>query len=149
MRRPSFLKSRRAISPVIATIILSAVVITIGGAVWSYAQGSATVIANSYVNETLTLLDEVLERFIVEHVSYDNVSDVLRVWVYNYGDVDIEVDVYATISGGGSNSTLGKKITSEALVYVDVPLNAPSENMVAIKVYSRRQNSAFYQYYVS
>ena len=142
-------RSRRGLTPVIATIILSAVVITVGGAIWSYAQSATIVIANDYVNGTMSLLNEVVERFTIEHVSYDEVNDVLHISVYNYGDVDIEVDVYATISGGSSNSTLGTKITSQMLVCVDVPLNAPSENMVAIKVHSRRQNNAFYQYYAS
>jgi len=142
-------KRSKGLSPVIATIILSAVVISVGGAIWSFAQGASTVIANNYVNDTLTLMNEIIERFTVEHVSNSSDGKILHVWVYNYGDVDIEVDVYATISGGSSNSTLGTKIASQMLVCIDVTLNAPSESMVAIKVHSRRQNNAFYQYYVS
>ena len=62
-------RKRRGLTPVISVIILSAVVIAVGGAVWSYAQSAATVIANNYVNDTLSLLYEVTERFYVEHVS--------------------------------------------------------------------------------
>ncbi len=151
MRRSSFLKSRRAISPVIATIILSAVVITIGGAVWSYAQGAATEIANDYVNGTLELLNEVTERFTVEHVSNNTDGTVLYVWVYNYGDVDVVVDIYAN-SNSSLKSTLGTPISSGSLVMIEVnftgsPLQSGDE--VEIKVYSRRQNSAYYTYHAS
>ena len=55
--------SRKALSPVISSLILSAAVIVIGGAVWSYSVGAATSIADGYVNDTLNLSDEVTERF--------------------------------------------------------------------------------------
>ena len=145
-------KSRRnrGLSPVIATIILSAVVISIGGAIWSYAQGAATINANQYIDSTMDLMNEVIERFTIEHVSNSSDGNNLYVWVYNHGDVDIVVDVYAN-STGVYFSTLETTVVTEDLVKVSIdfssaPLVAGDE--VAIKAQSRRQNNAFYTYYV-
>jgi FlaG/FlaF family flagellin (archaellin) len=147
------LKGRRSrgVSPVIATIILSAAVITIGAAVWNYSQGAATVIANDYVNGTLDLLKEVTERFTIEHVSNNTVGSIMYVWIFNFGDVDITVDLYANATGKYS-STLGTNIASGDLVKIDVsfegaPLQVDDE--VALKVHSRRQNNVYYTYYVT
>ena len=145
-------KSRRnrGLSPVIATIILSAVVISIGGAVWSYAQGAATVNANQYVDTTMELMNEIIERFSIEHVSNNSDGTTLYVWVYNHGDVDIIVDLYAN-STGIYLHTFETTVVSEDLVKVSIdfqsdPLVAGDE--VAIKAHSRRQNNAYYTYYV-
>jgi len=152
MRAEGWTRSRRGVTPVVATIILSAVVIAIGGAVWSYSQGAATVISNDYFNGTMTLLNEVIERFTVEHVSYIAGNDVLHVWVYNYGDIDIVVDVYAsaTIDPTGyiCKKTLGTEVASGMLVEIEVSIIIGSGNQVAVKVHSERQNNVYYTYYV-
>jgi len=146
------MESRRGISPVIATIILSAVVLTIGSAVWSYAQGASTVIATGYVNDTLTIMREVTERFTVEHVSNNTARTELYVWVYNYGDVDITVDVYANVTSSGIryhtdlNNPL--KISVSGFVKATITISAVSGDEVDIKVHSRRQNNAYYKYYI-
>jgi len=144
------MSDKRGVTPVISTIILSAVVIAVGGAVWSYSQGAATIIANDYVNGTMTLLNEVIERFTVEHVNNNSDGSILYVWIYNYGDVDIVVDVYANATGEAFNYTLENEVASNALVEVEVsfqatPLQQGQE--VAIKAHSRRQNNAYYKYY--
>ena len=153
------LKGRRSrgVSPVIATIILSAAVITIGAAVWNYSQGATTVIANDYINGTLDLLKEVTERFNVEHASNNSDGSLLYVWVYNYGDVDIIVDAYAnathyvnstyseyTYSTNLTNSVVSTGLVKINITYASNPLQLGDS--VAIKVHSRRQNNAFYKY---
>jgi len=152
LKQGSSLRNRRGISPVIATIILSAAVITIGGAVWSYAQGASTVIATGYVNDTLTLMREVTERFTVEHVSNNTARTSLYVWVYNYGDVDITVDVYANVTSSGmcystdTNNPL--EIEAGGFAKATITISAVSGDKVAVKVHSRRQNNAYYTYYM-
>jgi flagellin-like protein len=150
-RRGAFKGIHRGVSPVVATIILSAIVIAIGGAIWNYSQGAATVIANDYVNGTMTLLKEVIERFAVEHASNSSDGVTLYVWVYNYGEVDITVDVYAN-STVSYNSTLGTFVETGEIVkievyFTDYPLQTGDE--VSIKAHSRRQNNAYYTYYSS
>ena len=141
---------RRGLSPVIATIILSGVVLAVGGAVWSFSIGAAARVSEDYVNDTLDMVNEVIERFTVEHVSYDSATDTLNIWVYNYGDIKIMVDLYAetdTESGSTFDTILDSKTTG--LVSIDFsgdPLESNDE--VSIKVYSRRQNFAYYIYYV-
>lgn len=142
---------RRALSPVIATVILAGVVLTIGGAIWSYSLGAATVTAEAYVSDTMALLYEMQERFDVEHVFYDATIDSLNVWVYNYGEVNVTVDVYVTLNSTVVEST--ENILIEAynttLVEVDFSVNPLlSQDQVAVKVYSRRQNIAYQMYYV-
>ena len=141
---------RRALSPVIATVILAGVVLTIGGAIWSYSLGAATITAEVYVSDTMRLLNEMQERFTVEHVFYDSTEEVLNVWVYNYGKVNVTIDVYVNLT---STVELSENHFIEAhntsLVEFDFSSNPlPSHQQVAIKVYSRRQNVAYKRYYV-
>lgn len=150
MRR---LKVRRGVSEVISSIILTAVVLTVGGAVWAYAQSATVVLTDRYVNETLTVMKDVTERFVVEHVNNSALTH-LNVWVYNYGDVGIVADVYANATRSSTSilkSTLGTTVAPGDVVKIDVSFvgNAlQSGDKVAIKVYSRRQNNAFFTYYV-
>jgi len=139
---------RKALTPVIATMILSAVVIAVGGTIWLYAQGAATVIADDYIDETFDLLDEVTERFTIEHVSNSSDGSTLMIWIFNYGDVDIVVDEYVN-STTDYTFTLESEIESEEIVRVDVILS-PSLTRgqeVSIKAHSRRQNNDYYTYY--
>jgi len=101
---------RKALSPVISSLILSAAVIAIGGGLWSYSAGAATVVADSYVNDTLELVNEVTERFVVEHVTIDAAKDTLSVWVYNYGSQQINVDIDVKDGDTIIGSTLGTVI---------------------------------------
>ena len=140
---------RKALSPVISSLILSAAVIAIGGGLWSYSAGAATVIADSYVNDTMELVNEVTERFVVEHVTIDVEKDTLSVWVYNYGSQKINVDVYVkdgdTVIGSTLGTVIDKGDTSEILI--DITQRA-SDDEVSIIVYSRSQNNAYKTYYV-
>lgn len=142
---------RRALSPVIATVILAGVVLTIGGAIWSYSLGAATVTADAYVSDTMALLYEMQERFDVEHITYDSTADVLKVWVYNYGEVNVTVDVYVTLNSTVVESTENILIEAYNTTLVEVDFSASplqSQDQVAVKVYSRRQNIAYQTYYV-
>ena len=134
----------RGVSPVIATIILSAAVITIGAAVWNYSQGAATVIANDYINGTLDLLKEVTERFTIEHVSNNTYSNVTCVWIYNYGDVDIILDIYVN----STDNKLGTEVSSGKIVKIQINMSNSlnSGDEVIIKAITRRQNSVYYKY---
>jgi hypothetical protein len=89
---------RKGLSPVIATVILSGVVMLIGGGLWAYASDTATFVANGYIEDTLETAHEVTERFVVEHMSYDSSQNELHIWVFNYGEQNIVVDTYAYTS---------------------------------------------------
>jgi len=144
------LKERRAISPVISALILSTVVLTIGGVVWAFSQGAMTISAEDYAESVIEMTETISERFIIEHVYYklDAVPEV-HVFVYNYGTVDIEVKVEVN----------GK--TDPAAEWIDIPskemkpfptitLETPPEQKeeLNIKAYTRRDNNVYYRYIV-
>jgi len=137
----------RAISQVISAVILSAVVMAVGGTIWAYSQGAMTITANDYAEEVIDTTDIICERFIIEHVCY--VDPTLSIWLYNYGGVDIVVDVYADVDEGDSGSSMNYEIPSgafEAAEITGITLAQSSGKEVAIKVVSRRGNNAFYRY---
>ena len=138
---------REAYSQVISTLILTTVVLVVGGGVWFFSQNSAVIIADQYVDGVIDLMDEISERFIVEFVGYDGVN--LRVWVYNHGEVDVKVDIYADVAGLASDSSLDNEIESAGLLDVYLDLGAISGEVVKIKVVSRRGNYAHYTYLAS
>jgi hypothetical protein len=144
------MRKRAALSEVISSIILSGVVLAVGGALWSYSLGASTVMTDDYVNGTLSLVDELTERFTVEWANVSDTGEALTVWVFNYGDVDITVDVYATVDDDTSSSVLGTPITSGAIAPVDLSFAGDpilENDVVSVQVYSRRQNSAYYTFY--
>jgi hypothetical protein len=126
-------------------VILSGIILAVGGAVWSYSMGAATTAANNYVNDTLTLLEEVTESFIIEHVYYNTSNQNLVVWVYNYGDVHITVDFYADIDRLAPENDPSPikevKISSGEHGSATFSSSLLSGDQALIKVYSRRQNS--------
>ncbi len=81
------MSSRRALSPVIASVILSGMVLVIGAGVWSYSYGAASVMANDYSDMTLEMVHTIAERFCIEKVHYDSTTEDIHVWVYNYGKI--------------------------------------------------------------
>ena len=145
---------RKALSPVISTLILSAAVITIGGSIWSYSISASTLIAEGYVNDTLELVNEVTERFVVEHVRFDNDTDTLFITVYNYGNQKIIVDAYANITTSfGSfmddypGTVIQKGESNEISVLITNHILMHSGDRASIKIHSRRQNNAYKVYY--
>jgi len=137
--------TRKASSTVISSMILTTVVLVIGGAIWFYSNNASTIVADQYVDGIIDIMDEISERFTVEHVGYDGVVDLLRVWVYNYGEVDAEVDIYA-VSGLASDSSFDNEIMSGELLDISFSLGEISGEIVTIKIMSRRGNYAHYQY---
>lgn len=125
-------------------MILTTVVLVIGGSVWFFAHNASTITADQYVDGVIDIMDEISERFTVELVGYDGV-DLLRVWVYNYGEVDVKIDVYA-VSGPVSKSSFDNEIISGELFDVSFSLGEISGEIVTIKVVSRRGNYAHYKY---
>ena len=130
----------RAFSPVISVVIISAIVIAIGGAIWAFSQGAMTITAEDYAEAVINMTDTICERFIIEHVN--NSLTELSIWIYNYGDVDIEVNVTYP-----ENTNGWEKVFSEELKRIDIEYVAVSGTEVGIKVESRRENDVYYRYF--
>jgi hypothetical protein len=141
---------RKAISPVVSTIILSAAVIVVGGSIWNYAHGASSVIASNYVNDTMDLVAEVSERFIVENVSNNSDSTLLTICIYNYGQFKIKTDLYVSVDGNLYTSDFSNPIIIEpgSRAKPTIAISAEKGDSIGIQVHSRRQNDAYFTYEV-
>ncbi len=135
--------SRRAFSSVLSALLLSAVVIAVGGAIWAFSQGAMTITAEDYAESVINMTETISERFIIEQVSYDGTN--LHVWVYNYGDVDIEFKIQI----GEMTYTDWVDLASKDMRPVDQILFPASQgDELNIRAYSRRGNDAYYRFVV-
>jgi len=142
--------SRRAFSTILSVVIISAVVLAVGGAVWAYSQGAMTITAEDYAESVINMTDTISERFIIEHVGYISPIIDLHIWVFNYGGVDIEfkVEIGDETWPVDSNIWYGlasKEMDSIRLERVEIFSSGDELN---IKVYSRRGNNAYYRFIV-
>ena len=141
---------RKGLSPVISQVILAATVLTIGGGIWYFSLSYCSVTATSYIDETLELMSTAIERFTVERACNNTDATDLTIWINNYGEVDITVDIYAD-SYNRTASIFGVSIPSEKVKKIVLDFSAdPMEDRedFQIKVYSRRQNVAYLYYTV-
>lgn len=149
MKERERLNGRRAISPVISAVILSAAVLTVGCSIWFFSQGAMTITAENYAEAVINMTDTISERFIVEQVAYIDTN--LKVWIYNYGTVDIEVKVEVNSKTYPNAEDEWIKIPSKEMkpfpniVLETTPL--PKEEL-NIKAYTRRGNDAYYRFIV-
>ena len=145
-KKKGVLADRKALSPVVASVILCAAVLVLGMSVWSFSYSLSSVLQSNYYEGVKVQRDTVRERFTVEHVAY--IDSKLHVWVYNYGEVDIEVDVYVRGDAEGSNAT-GTLVTGSNIVKIEVSLTAlAGGEELSITVMSRRQNFVYSTYVV-
>jgi len=138
------LKKKKAISPVISALILSAAVLAVGGAIWAFSQGAMTISAEDYAESVIENTNTISERFIVEHVAY--VGSDLKVWIFNYGKVDIEVRFQV-----GSVNHPQDWIEITAGGFAEVPplsYTANPGDELLIRAYTRRGNNAYYRFTV-
>ena len=140
---------RSALSPVIASIILSAMVLTIGAGVWTYSNSAASVIASDYANDTIEMVNTIEERFIIEHVCFDNDTYILSIWVYNHGDVAISINSRITINNETYNNNsifINKNNVKEVTFDVGESLDVNED--VIIYIITNRGNSVRETYYI-
>ena len=145
------LKKRKGISQVVSALILSAAVLTIGVGVWVYSQGAMTMSSEYYAESVIKLSETISERFIIEHVAY--IDPGLKVWVYNYGNVDIEVkievknDVESVTYPASSEEWI--PMNAGGFAEMNLPsYTATSGDNLVITAYTRRENSVYYRYIV-
>jgi len=138
--------TRRAYSPVISALILSTVVLVVGGGVWAFSQGAMRIIADDYAENLMNMTDTISERFIIEQVMYNSEMSTLHVWVFNYGNVDIDIKVRigdVTYSENWIHIASGEMV---AIDPIDIIVNTGDE--LNVNTFSRRNNNAYYRYLV-
>jgi archaellum component FlaF (FlaF/FlaG flagellin family) len=148
MKRKSL--ARRGLSTIISSIIMCAVVIAIGGSLWSITQSVASVTGNTYYNSVLRSAYQIEERFCVENVGLNTSSNKLQVWVSNYGNVNITVQQILVKGGGNvSSKQLGVPLACGGIIGITL-LKTDLSNIaiksglsISIEVVSSRGNEAY------
>ena len=150
--KKGLLKNKSALSIVLSSIILCACVLGIGTAVWAFTYSAGKVLQEDYYEGVGKEIDGLRERFIIEKVAFDNSTgnNALRVWIYNYGTIEIEIDVYAFKNG----SVIGEDLTGIAVsgnqikevIFTISPGSAQGGDELVIEAVSRRGNIAYEAY---
>ena len=137
--------------------MLTAVVISIGVTVWSMAHATSSIMATDYFREVGRDVDALKERVDIECARVqEGTPSKLQIWVYNYGQIDINMTLIVLSSSDKShyfqpNSGHGVLVHGGALV--SFPPIDPTEFMISkgtgisIVVYTERGNKAYASIY--
>ena len=142
---------RKGLSPVIASVILSGMVLVIGAGVWSYSYGAASTMANDYADETIDMVHTIIERFTIEKVDYDNSAENISIYVYNYGDVSIDVDTTIKINETyyyDYDKIIIPKDFEKICIDISDEGGLSSLQKVSIDLRTKRENREYMAYYV-
>ncbi len=142
---------RKGLSPVIASVILSGMVLVIGAGVWSYSYGAASTMANDYSDETIDMVHTIIERFTIEKVDYDSSAENISIYVYNYGDVSIDVDTTIKINETSYydyDKVIDPKNFEKICIDVSGEGGLSSLQKVSIDLRTKRENREYMTYYV-
>lgn len=148
MKRHSL--SKKGISPVLSSILLTAAALSIGISLWGFALSAGSVLQQDYLQEVNRNIEKVKERFLIEHICFDDSTDQLHVWIYNYGKVPISINVYvlknSTIVGSDLNWTsIGEKEIVEKVIPLE---SVESSDFIVVEVLSGRGNVAYSEYII-
>ena len=143
------LMKKPALSPVIASIMLTAMVLVVGGGLWSYSKGAASMIASDYADNTIEMINTIQERFIIEHVNYDENTQTVNLWIYNYGDVPVIINSQISIDNTYYENN-GISIDADSIVQVifNIESSLSVNQDIIIFIYTNRGNSYREVYYV-
>ena len=114
---------------------------TVGCSVWFFSQGAMTISAEDYAESVINMTETISERFIIEQVIYDPETHTLSIWVFNYGDINIEVNVTYPV-----NDFIWREVSSKHLEEISFEFIPDSEIEVGINVETRRGNDAYYRF---
>jgi hypothetical protein len=95
---------RRGMSSVLTTVLMCAVVISIGVSVWGFTNSAATVMRSDYFDDVMDSVYKIKERFRIENIGV-NMTEApsIQVWVLNFGETEVNI-TRIQVSGGGNES---------------------------------------------
>ena len=140
---------RRGVSPVLSSVILSAMVLVIGASVWSVATGASSVITSNYFEDVMESVENIKERFCVDVIGVNKIDteyQSLKIWILNYGTIEITVESISVKGGGVYTESFGTTIAKGDLVLFDVTPEGVSFNSglsLTVEVRSNRGNRAY------
>jgi len=95
---------RRGVSAVLSSVLMAAVVVTIGVSIWGFADSAATLMKTDYFDEVMESVYKIKERFRIENIAVNiTAAPSVQVWVLNYGDTEVNI-TSIKVSGGGNES---------------------------------------------
>jgi archaellum component FlaF (FlaF/FlaG flagellin family) len=119
--RRTLFGNSRAVSSLLTAVILCGSVLVIGGAVWAFANNSSSLMGTDYFDEVNENVDKARERFMVENIEPMNAS-CLRVWVYNYGDIGVNVTTCVFRNGSNIGQLTGQFLNGGEMNELDIPV---------------------------
>jgi len=141
----------RGMSSVLTTVLMCAVVISIGVSVWGFAGSAATVMRTDYFDEVMESVYKIKERFRIENIAVNmTAAPSIQVWVLNYGEYEVNITMIK-ISGGGNESYYYPPDNRTVLSPGDFRrFNVPQDTVefrkginIAVRVESSRENRAY------
>ena len=149
---------RRGMSSVLTTVLMCAVVISIGVSVWGFAGSAATIMRSDYFDEVMESVYKIKERFRIENIAVNiTAAPSVQVWVLNYGETEVNI-TRIKISGGGNVSYYYPPDNNQSLAPNGVIIapgefgrfNVPQGTVefrkginIAVRVESARENKAY------
>ena len=86
-----FNRRRRAISELVASVLLIAITLITGFAVWGYVDGQAGTAEQAYGQSVGATANYLQEKFVVVSMDLNASSKTATVWLYNNGKVDLQL----------------------------------------------------------
>jgi len=80
-----WLHGRRALSPIFATMLLAAIILTFGSVAYYYASNATTTATNNYVGTLSSSQQTIAERISFENVVYIQSTKTLTIYIINSG----------------------------------------------------------------
>ncbi|MEE8354843.1 MAG: archaellin/type IV pilin N-terminal domain-containing protein [Candidatus Bathyarchaeia archaeon] len=142
---------RRGMTSVLTTVLMVAVVISIGVSVWGFASSASAIMRSDYFDEVMESVYSIKERFRIENIAVNMMAaPSIQVWVLNYGETAVNITMIK-IAGGGNESYHYPPSNETALSPGEFRMfNVPQDAVefrkgiyIAVRVESSRGNRAF------
>jgi flagellin-like protein len=143
-------RMRKGFSSVLTSILMVAVVLSIGISIWGFTHSAATVMRSDYYDDVMESVYKIKERFRIENIGVNvTAANTLNVWVVNYGECDVNITRFK-ISGDGNetyyyppNGTLlsSGEFHRFDIVQSEVPLL--KGHNISVRVESEMENKAY------
>lgn len=136
------MKTRKAVSEIVASLILLIIVSGLGTALYGFtldvSQNQREQLVSTYQDSS----DSLLEKITVVDIWYDQTDDTLNVTLFNYGEIETSIDtIYLngnpveTVDSGLDTSILVQKLGN---VIFTSPLNINPNDSIEVVVITKR-----------
>jgi flagellin-like protein len=136
--RNSFVRNKRGVSEIIASLILILIVSSVGVMAYSYSIGAFSSSTSIFQLDTSLKERQAQERFAIIAV-WSNTTSQLNLTVLNYGQIDLTIDmVYVNWTSvanylAGRGATVGKGTLIQVSFISPIPISSGSTyNIVAV-----------------